>query len=303
MKVMFNIMEKKWIFFIIALAILAAGLVSFFVQGLNLDIEFAGGVVVSFDLQEDFDQEEAEDIVRSVLGEYTSTVQRTRTILETGEVSGYNLTVRFLYSDEIATDAQVAALGAAIGNAFGAYEISSQEHISPSTGRALANTTLWLVLIAALIMLIYISIRFEFVTACMLVISLIYNLGVMITIYTLFQIPVNISFIAAILTVLAYTSNDTIVIFDRIRENMRSSKKEMYSSVANRSIWQSITRSINTSVTTLFILIFLYIMGVPSIQEFALPIILGIIIGTFSSIFLAAPLWATWKDAGVKDKK
>jgi len=303
MKVMFNIMEKKWIFFIIALAILAAGLASFFIQDLNLDIEFAGGVAISYNLAEDFDQEEAEAVVREVLGDYTSTVQRTRTINPDGDVEGYNLTVRFLYSDVTPTDAQVAMLSAAITEAFGDYEILSQDHISPSTGRALAQTTFWLVLIAAIIMLAYISIRFEFITACMLVISLIYNLGIMLTIYTLFQIPVNVSFIAAILTVLAYTSNDTIVIFDRIRENMRTAKKETYSSVANRSIWQSMTRSINTSVTTLFILIFLFILGVPAIREFAFPIAVGIIIGTFSSIFLAAPLWATWKDAGVKDKK
>jgi len=379
MKVMFNIMEKKWIFFIIALAILAAGALSMLIQGLNLDIEFAGGVVLTYDVGVDFDQSEAETVVRGVLGDHTSAVQRA--ILETGS---YALTVRFSYAGGLNTEAERAEwsdgmraeLNAALSAWFGGREVvygvrggeqvvpptiqaavnndvdedadadedtdiadeTTDEvadvtdetadadvndaedvvvpvaadsdniylqvpaDISPSTGRALAQRTMWMLLIAALIMLIYISIRFELVTACMLVISLIYNVGVMLTVYTLFQIPVNVSFIAALLTVVAYTSNDTIVIFDRIRENMRSAKKETYSSVANRSIWQSVTRSINTSVTTLFILVLLYIMGVPSIQEFAFPIIAGIVIGTFSSIFLAAPLWATWKDAGVKGK-
>jgi len=293
MKSMFNIMDKKWIFFGIAIAILVTGVVSFFIQNLNLDIDFAGGVLITYELNQEFDQSEAEELVRSVLGDIPFGVQR---------MGGTAMTIRFPYAEGVDTTEAVRELDAAITARFGAFEVLSRDYISPTVGRELATSTLWMVLIAALVMLIYISIRFEFVTACVLVLSLIYNLGVMMTIYTLFQIPVNITFIAAILTVLAYTSNDTIVIFDRIRENMRNAKKETYSSVANRSIWQSLTRSINTAVTTLFILCALIILGVPSIREFAFPIVVGIIIGAFSSIFIAAPLWATWKDAGVKGK-
>ncbi|MCL2838684.1 MAG: protein translocase subunit SecF [Oscillospiraceae bacterium] len=293
MKSMFNIMEKKWIFFGIAIVLLLTGLVSFFIQGLNLDIEFAGGVLVTYEVNEQFDQAEAEEIVRGVLGDLPFGIQR---------VGGTAMTIRFPYSEGVNTSEMARQLETAITARFGDVTVLNQDYISPDIGRELAMRTLWMVLIAALVMLVYISIRFEFVTACVLVLSLIYNLGVMMTIYTLFQIPVNITFIAAILTVLAYTSNDTIVIFDRIRENMRNAKKETYSSVANRSIWQSLTRSINTAVTTLFILCALIILGVPSIREFAFPIVVGIIIGAFSSIFIAAPLWATWKDAGVKGK-
>jgi len=293
MKAMFNIMEKKMVFFGIAAVILVAGIASMLIQNLNLDIQFAGGVLITYDVGESFNQSEVEGIVGEVLGDIPFTVQGM------GQTA---FTIRFPYVDGVDAAEMRQALTIAIGAQFGEFEITDEDYIDPTVGRELARQTTWMAIVAVIIMLAYISVRFEFVTACVLVISLIFNVLIMITVYTLFQIPVNISFIAALLTVLAYTSNDTIVIFDRIRENMRNAKKESYSSVANRSIWQSITRSINTSVTTLVILILLLVMSVPSIREFAFPIIAGIAIGTFSSIFISAPLWAMWKDAGVKAK-
>ena len=381
MRAMFNIMEKKWIFFIIALAILVVGTVSMFTQGLTLGIDFAGGVIITYDIGEEFDHGEVEAIVRDVLGDNFYMFQGATLA---NDSAGF--TVRFTFPDDLDTAVEGgelvaqsnfanqtrADLHAAIaawrgisageinegqrtavvetappaepitpvppigelepgtyinGYVDGDLDIEQPDadegvltpateqdmavfategvvyhtlsHVSPETGRARARQTFVMVLIAAIIMLAYIWIRFELVTGCVLVLSLLFNLGVMITVYTLFQISINTAFIAALLTVLAYTSNDTIVVFDRIRENMRNAKKETYSSVANRSIWQSITRSINTSVTTLVTLCLLFMMGV--VPEFALPIIIGIVIGTFSSIFLAAPLWAMWKDAGIKE--
>ena len=117
----------------------------------------------------------------------------------------------------------------------------------------------------------------------------------MVSFYTIFQIPVNTSFIAAILTILGYSINATIVVFDRVRENTRFAKKESFESIVNRSIWQTLARSINTSLTTLFTLVLLFILGVASIKEFALPLIIGVVCGTYSSVFLAGQFWVLFK--------
>ena len=115
-------------------------------------------------------------------------------------------------------------------------------------------------------------------------------------------VGVCVNFIAALLTVLGYSINATIVVFDRIRENTRHAKKQTYAEIANASINQTIGRSINTTITTLLTIGMVYIMGVTSIKAFALPIIIGIVIGTYSSIFIAGSVWATWKDSAVKTK-
>ena len=105
------------------------------------------------------------------------------------------------------------------------------------------------------------------------------------------------------LTVLGYSINNTIVIMDRIRENTRHSRKETYGEIANNSIWQTMTRSINTTITTLLTIGMVYIIGVSAIKAFALPIIIGIVVGFFSSVFVTGPFWATWRDSAVKAKK
>ena len=118
--------------------------------------------------------------------------------------------------------------------------------------------------------------------------------------YAIFQIPVNSPFIAAILTVVGYSINDTIVIFDRIRERMKDKKKESYADVANESIKSTLARSINTSFTTVIVISGLYVFGVESVKNFALPLIVGISVGTFSSIFIASPIWALVMDHQAK---
>ena len=168
----------------------------------------------------------------------------------------------------------------------------SVDNVSPSVGDEMKTQSLVVLLIAIALMLVYITIRFEFLSGVAAVISLIHNTLIMLSVYAIFQIPVNTSFIAAILTIIGYSINDTIVIFDRIRENTRhASKKDDFAEVVNDSVWQSMTRSINTSVTTLFSIVVLFAIGVSSLREFTFPLIVGIIAGTFSSIFIASPCW------------
>ena len=179
----------------------------------------------------------------------------------------------------------------------------SYELQSASYGDEMKTKTLAFSLLAVLLMLIYVSIRFEWRSGIMAVSCLAINVLVMMSVYAIAKIPLSTRFIAAILTVLGYSINDTIVIFDRIRENLKyASKKGNVSDVVEKSIHESLTRTINTSVTTLITLVLLYFMGSSTLKDFALPIIIGVVCGSYTSIFVASPWWGAWKDAGKASK-
>ena len=154
------------------------------------------------------------------------------------------------------------------------------------------------VLIACALMLVYIWFRFELHFGVTAVVALLLDVGVMISMVTILRLQVNSSFIAAVLTIVGYAINDTIVIFDRIRENMRlHSRKEMTrAELADLSVKETLPRTVNTSITTLLTIVMLYIMGVTSIREFALPIIIGLLAGIYTSVFIAPSLWGVWQD-------
>lgn len=181
--------------------------------------------------------------------------------------------------------------------------ISSKDEVSPSTGRELARSAVWMSILVCVLILVYVTIRFEFVSGVSAVIGLVHDVLILLGIYSVFRWPIDVTFIAAVLTVLGYSINNSIVILDRIRENTRHARKQTYGDIADSSISQTLRRSINTTITTLITIVLLYIMGVTSIKAFALPIIIGIVIGTYSSIFVVGSVWASWKDMGVKDKK
>ena len=158
-------------------------------------------------------------------------------------------------------------------------------------------------LLACLAILLYVTFRFEFVSGVVAVVCLVHDVLILLGIYSIAGWSVDTNFIAAILTVLGYSINNTIVIMDRIRENTRHARKESYAEIADKSVCQTIGRSINTTITTLLTIGMVYILGVTSIKAFALPIIIGILIGFYSSVFVAGSLWATWRDSAVKAKK
>ncbi|MBE7011152.1 MAG: protein translocase subunit SecF [Ruminococcaceae bacterium] len=175
--------------------------------------------------------------------------------------------------------------------------------VSSATARNLASSAIFMSLLAAVGILIYVAFRFDFTSGVCAVVALAHDIIVLCGIYSVLRIKIDTNFIAALLTVLGYSINNTIVIFDRIRENTRRAKKETYAEIANLSINSTIKRSINTTITTLLTIGMVYILGVESIKIFALPIIIGIFVGTYSSIFVSGSIWATWKDMAVKNKK
>ncbi|HNT03145.1 MAG TPA: protein translocase subunit SecF, partial [Bacillota bacterium] len=177
------------------------------------------------------------------------------------------------------------------------YSIESNnisfETIGPTVGKELAMQSLIAVMLAFAGIMIYVSFRFEWRFGLASLSALIHDTAMMVAAYAVFQIPVNSTFIAALLTIIGYSINDTIVIFDKIRENLKNehSKKIDYDNLVNVSVTQTLARSINTSLTTLITIFALYFLGVPAIRDFAFPMIIGIVSGCYSTIFIASPLW------------
>lgn len=199
---------------------------------------------------------------------------------------------------------QASDVKQALADKYGVIKVISEDKVSATVGSELLGSSLQALLIAAVLMLIYISFRFELLSGLSAVLALVHDVLIMLSMYAIFRLPVNTSFIAAMLTIIGYSINATIVIFDRIRENTKYLKKETFASIVNTSIWQSMGRSINTTVTTLITIVMIYILGVTSVREFALPIIIGLLCGTYSSIFLAGSFWCLFRgkkaDAKVK---
>ena len=298
---MLNITGNKKIYLTIPAILVIISIVSLIFVGFNLDTDFAGGMAVTYKIESEFTTEDVTKTVADVLGKAPTSVQ----------ASGDEVVVKFGYDNNLKTDAEKSdyALGKleeiskALNEKYGNVVETNKDVISPSTGKELASNALWMSILSVILILIYITFRFEFVSGVVAVLCLAHDVLLLCGIYSIFNISIDVNFIAAVLTVLGYSINNTIVIFDRIRENTRHAKKQTYAEIANNSVNQTLFRSLNTTVTTLLTIGMVYIMGVTSIKAFAMPIIIGILVGTYSSIFVAGSIWSMWRDSAVKTKK
>jgi len=276
-----KIIERSKIWFTLSLVVILIGLGFLAVKGFNYSIDFAGGTIMQIDLKKTVDTEEIKSMALAYVDDASvQTSGNTGIIIRSSSI----------------TSEQMSKLQNDINAKYGT-ELSewSVETVGPSIGQELTRNAILSLLIACAAMLVYVAIRFEVKFGIAAVLALVHDVLVMIGVYAVLQIPVNSAFIAAILTVVGYSINDTIVIFDRIRENMRFMRKVSYEELANASISQSIARSINTSLTTLLTITALYILGVSAVKELALPLIIGILAGTYSSLFIASPIWVMLK--------
>lgn len=181
--------------------------------------------------------------------------------------------------------------------------LMSAQSADPSFGKEVQGKAVSFTLLAILFILIYIIFRFDFKSGVMAIFALVINVLVMAAVYAITNIAINTTFIAAMLTVVGYSINNTIVIFDRIRENKRQRKRnESISEMTNRSIRETMGRTINSTITTLITIVLIYILGVSTIKQFALPLIIGIIAGAYTSIFVASTFWASWQEAAAEAK-
>ena len=285
---MFKIVEKSKIWFSISLAIILIGVVLMCARGLNFGIDFKGGTKLVVELGDNFDKVEVDNIVKEYASDaVTKTVEGTQYEIKSTEL------------DETKT----AELFDALKEKYTLDDsaLVSETQIGPSVGKELSRNAIIAVLVACVAMLVYIAIRFEFTFGVAAIGALIHDVLITLSVYAIFDIPVNSSFIAAMLTIVGYSINDTIVVFDRIRENNHSMRRSNPAEIANKSINKTLARSINTSLTTLIIIGAVNVF-VPTVREFSFPLLIGIAAGAYSSIFIASPIWVILKNKMNKKK-
>ena len=286
---------KKAVFFTISGIIIAAGLISMGVhsategKALNYGLDFMGGTSTTADFGKDMSIEDIENDIVPYVEEVTgdSDVQATKvegTTQVTIKTRTLSLDERQELEDTLAENCDVDA-----------STITSQS-ISSTISGEMRSDALKAVIVSCIFMLLYIWFRFKDIRfAASAILALVHDVLVVITVYALVRISVGSTFIACVLTIVGYSINDTIVIFDRIRENLgRTAAKqtpELLAEVANKSLTQTLSRSINTSLTTFIMVFMLFLLGVASIREFALPLMAGLLCGAYSSICIATELW------------
>jgi SecD/SecF fusion protein len=278
-----DLMGKKYIWFTISALIVIICIVSLSVRGLNLSIDFESGtkLVTSMEQQPDVDQ------VRETL----SAAGYTDVVVQTVEDGRYRVTLPELSPEE--EDAVISVLDTAYGVN---QDDASWKSVGPTFGEQVRNSAIKAVIIAWLLIVIYVSIRFEFKFAIATIAALFHDLIITVGVYSLTGREVTTATVAAVLTILGYSLYDTIIVFDRVRENQPRARRGTYGQMVNRSIMEVLNRSIITTLTTLLPVACLFVFGGETLKDFAFALMVGIVSGTYSSIFLAAPLLTVWKE-------
>ncbi|MEW6541759.1 MAG: protein translocase subunit SecF [Bacillota bacterium] len=275
---MFHIVRHRKYWYLISLLIIVPGLVSLLFRGLNLGIDFTGGSMVEVRFQEEVSVEE----VRTVLaghGLEQSVIQPSgdrQVLIRTGVIS----------------ETQNQAMVESLGREIGALTVLRNEAVGPVIGKELVQRAIWALAATVIAIVAYISWRFDFKQGLAAIVALLHDTLIALGIFSLFRLQVDSAFVAAILTILGYSINATIVIFDRIRENTKTAKKtEPLEDVVNRSLWDTMARSINTSTTVMFMLLALFFLGGATLKTFILALMIGVVSGAWSSVCIAGPLW------------
>ena len=288
----FKIIEKTKIWFTISIIITIIGIGFLATKGLNYGIDFKGGTLITLNMNQQFEKND----INEIIDKYAKERYSTKVADEGKEIE---IIVQEGVLDEEKTNALIDEIKAKYSLEDSA--LIGKESIGATVGNELKKKAALALVVSSIAMLIYITARFEFSYAAAAIIALLHDVFITVSFYSIFGIQVNTPFIAAILTIVGYSINDTIVIFDRIRENVKKNRRMSSKEVANISITETMTRSINTSLTTLITIVAVYIF-VPSIREFSLPLIVGIACGAYSSIFIASPIWVIIKNAKQKKK-
>ncbi|MBU4533114.1 MAG: protein translocase subunit SecF [Eubacteriales bacterium] len=279
---MFHFIRLRRYWYIFSLIILIPGIISLGVRGLNLGIDFTGGNLVELG----FEQVVSVPDVRSSLTE----INLGRSVIQQADEDQIIIRTGLLSEEEI------EALVKHLDEKYGIEEVLRNEKVGPTIGRELAQKAVLAVIAASLLMVAYISWRFEFKQGLAAIAALLHDALLTLGIFSLLYIEINSAFVAAILTILGYSINATIIIFDRVRENLKDAKKgDKLEDVVNTSLWQTLARSINTTLTVMFMLLALYFLGGATLKTFILAMIIGVTSGTYSSVFFASSVWIDLK--------
>lgn len=274
---MFHIIFKRKLWYIISAILILPGLLSLSLQGLNLGIDFVGGNLTGIKVDKAVTTAEVREVIReqNLTDRYIQ--QSTDGI--------------FLIRTEVLTEEQNNQLLKALDEKLGGMTLLRSEKVGPTIGAEITRNALMAFAVALVLMVLYITWRFEFKQGIVAITAIIHDVVLTLGIVSILQLEIDSTFVAAVLMVVGYSINATIVIFDRVRENMVLKKGMKVADVINDSVWETMARSINTALTVLFVLVALFLFGGTTIKGFVLALIIGVTAGVYSSVFLAGSLW------------
>ncbi len=279
-----KVIKNKNTFRIISAVIMLVGLVMFFINGFNFGIDFTGGTIIEINADKFIEVDQAKEI----MDEYDSDASIIH--------AGANKEELIIKSTLDLSNETVNKIINKFAEVHGVDKDNiMSEKFGPTMGKEISEKALLSITIATIAMLLYITFRFEWRFGLGAIIALIHDVIITVAVFVIFKLPINSSFIAAILTIVGYSINDTIVIFDRIREELRLNPRTTLEDVVDNSIMHSLRRTIITTITTLIAVVVLYIVGVEAVKVLALPLMIGMISGTYSSLFIAPAIWFDFK--------
>lgn len=307
----FDFYKNRKILFGISIGLMVIGLIFNFIRGTKMDIQFVGGAMIKYSVDGEVDTDEIASLVKVETGRDVSVA-----LSKTFGTDANQVTLSFAGNEAVTLDEQ-QAIAQSLSDAYAdrTFNVVESSSVDPTMGAKFFQKCLVCLLITFVILLVYIALRFKKIgglsAGVTALIALVHDVLLVYFAFVIFGFSINDIFIAVILTILGYSLNDTIVIYDRIRENRKLSptkSPDALPAIVNKSLNQTMTRSILTSLTTFMALLVIYIVaavyGISSVQSFALPMMVGTIVGCYSSLCIAAPLYIMWAvHKGEKSKK
>ena len=288
MKINLKVIQRRKLYLGISAVMVIISLISLFALKLNLGVDFKGGELIQLKYEKKINQNALNSTLNSLVGEIPQMKAKRVQFSDTDNT--------VIIRTEQLKDAQKAKVMSELTQKTGKYEVVKNETVGAVIGKELTSNAIQALLIGSILIIIYITVRFEFIYAVAGIVALIHDVIIAFGVIAMLKYEIDTPFIAAILTILGYSINDTIVVFDRIRENIKRNREgrnkvtESFGEVIEKSINQVFTRSIYTSLTTLFSVIVLLILGGSTLKTFSMTLFVGMLIGTYSSVFVASPL-------------
>lgn len=275
---------------LIAAVFIIAGILGMVIRGFNFGIDFVGGTIAQFEMHRTFETAE----IKAVTDKYDKDM-----IISAAGDGNTQVIIKSTINFDESVKAEIIA---DFCEAFGITDedVLSFDIVSPTIGKELRSQALKASAITIICVLLYITVRIEFVSALSSIIALLHDVLIMVGFYAIFHLQVNSSFIAAVLTILGYSINSSIVVFDRIKDETRKHSRSDIVGIVDDSLAKSVKRTVYTTLTTMLAVISLYVFGVTSIREFTLPMIVGFAAGAYSSLFVAPSVWYLMKSRKAK---
>ena len=300
MKINLKVIERRKLYLGISAVMVIVSLVSLFAIKLNLGVDFKGGELIQLKYEKKIDQNAVNGTLNSLVGEIPK--------LKAKRVQFSDTDNTVIIRTEQLDNTQKTKIMSELSKKTGKYEVVKNETVGAVIGKELTSNAIQALLIGSILIIIYITVRFEFIYAVAGIVALVHDVIIAFGVIAMLKYEIDTPFIAAILTILGYSINDTIVVFDRIRENIKRNREGRnkvtlsFGEVIEKSINQVFTRSIYTSLTTLFSVIVLLILGGDTLKTFSMTLFVGMLVGTYSSVFVASPLVYIMKKGKMSQK-